>query len=108
MDWKWSKEEDDFRQEVRDYLKAELPPGWGKEIFYDQDDDEQFRFAHEFTKKLAQAWMAGGLLAEGFGWTRLAILETSHLLRRNGLRRSPDRGHQCRSLPWPDHYVVWH
>ena len=40
MDWKWSKEEDDFRQEVRDYLKAELPSGWGKEIFYDQDDDE--------------------------------------------------------------------
>ena len=58
MDWKWSKEEDDFRQEVRDYLKAELPPGWGKEIFYDQDDDEQFRFAHEFTKKLAKrGWL---------------------------------------------------
>ena len=41
MDWKWSKEEEDFRQEVRDYLKAELPPGWGKEIFYDQDDDKE-------------------------------------------------------------------
>ena len=58
MDWKWSKEEEDFRQEVRGYLKAELPPGWGKEIFYDQDDDEQFKFAHEFTKKLAtRGWL---------------------------------------------------
>jgi alkylation response protein AidB-like acyl-CoA dehydrogenase len=58
MDWKWSKEEEDFRQEVRGYLKAELPPGWGKEIFYDQDDDEQFKFAHEFTKKLAKrGWL---------------------------------------------------
>jgi alkylation response protein AidB-like acyl-CoA dehydrogenase len=58
MDWKWSKEEDDFRQEVRDYLTAELPAGWGQEIFYDQDDDEQFKFAHEFTKRLAtKGWL---------------------------------------------------
>ncbi len=58
MDWKWSNEEEGFRQEVRDYLKAELPTGWGKEIFYDQDDDEQFKFAHEFTKKLAKkGWL---------------------------------------------------
>lgn len=58
MEWKWSEEEADFRQEVRDYLKAELPSGWGRTVFYDQDDDEQFRFAHEFTKKLAKkGWL---------------------------------------------------
>ncbi|MGH8060213.1 MAG: acyl-CoA dehydrogenase family protein [Candidatus Entotheonellia bacterium] len=58
MEWKWSEEEGQFRQEVRDYLKAELPSGWGKEIFYDQDDDEQFRFAHEFTKRLSRkGWL---------------------------------------------------
>jgi alkylation response protein AidB-like acyl-CoA dehydrogenase len=58
MEWKWSEEEAEFREEVRAYLQAELPGGWGKEIFYDQDDDAQFTFAHEFTKKLAQrGWL---------------------------------------------------
>jgi alkylation response protein AidB-like acyl-CoA dehydrogenase len=58
MDWKWSKEEEEFRQEVRDYLRAELPRGWGREVFYDPDDDEQFAFAHQFTKRLAKkGWL---------------------------------------------------
>ncbi len=59
MDFQFTAEDNAFRQEVRDFLQAELPPEWGKTQFYDPDDDEQFAFAHEFTKKLARkGWLA--------------------------------------------------
>ncbi len=59
MDFNWSQDEEDFRQEVRAFLQAELPEGWGVTQFWDPDDDSQFEFAHEFTKKLGQNnWLA--------------------------------------------------
>lgn len=59
MDFNWSQDEEDFRQEVRAFLQAELPEGWGVTQFWDPDDDSQFEFAHEFTKKLGQKnWLA--------------------------------------------------
>ena len=35
-------------------FSAELPEGWGITQFWDPDDDAQFAFAHEFTKKLGR------------------------------------------------------
>jgi alkylation response protein AidB-like acyl-CoA dehydrogenase len=59
MDFSWSAEEEAFRQEVREVLRAELPEGWGETQFWDPDDDRQFAFAHAFTKKLgARNWLA--------------------------------------------------
>ena len=59
MDFAWSAEEETFRGEIRDFLQAELPAGWGITQFWDPDDDAQFAFAHEFTKKLGrQNWLA--------------------------------------------------
>jgi alkylation response protein AidB-like acyl-CoA dehydrogenase len=59
MDFRWSAEEETFRQEIREFLQAELPEGWGLTQFWDPDDDSQFAFAHEFTKKLGQRnWLA--------------------------------------------------
>ena len=59
MDFRWSAEEDAFRQEIQEFLRAELPEGWGVTQFWDPDDDEQFFIAHEFTKKLgAKNWLA--------------------------------------------------
>ena len=59
MDFSWTAEEEEFRQEIREFLQAELPEGWGITEFWDPDDDEQFTFAHEFTKKLGtRNWLA--------------------------------------------------
>ena len=54
MDFAWSAEEETFRGEIREFLQAELPEGWGITQFWDPDDDAQFAFAHEFTKKLGR------------------------------------------------------
>ena len=59
MDFAWSAEEETFREEIREFLQAELPEGWGITQFWDPDDDSQFAFAHEFTKKLGRKnWLA--------------------------------------------------
>jgi alkylation response protein AidB-like acyl-CoA dehydrogenase len=59
MDFTWSAEEEAFRQEIRAFLQAELPEGWGVTQFWDPDDDAQFALAYEFTKKLGQRnWLA--------------------------------------------------
>jgi len=54
MDFTWSAEEEAFREEIRAFLQTELPEGWGSTQFWDPDDDSQFAFAHEFTKKLGK------------------------------------------------------
>lgn len=59
MDFTWSAEEEAFREDIRAFLQTELPQGWGLTQFWDPDDDAQFAFAHEFTKKLGQRnWLA--------------------------------------------------
>ena len=59
MDFAWSAEEETFRGEIRAFLQAELPEGWGVTQFWDPDDDAQFAFAHAFTQKLGKKnWLA--------------------------------------------------
>jgi hypothetical protein len=54
MDFAWSAEEEASRGEIRAFLQAAFPAGWGITQFWDPDDDAQFAFAHEFTKKLGR------------------------------------------------------
>ena len=57
MDFSWSQEEQEFRQEIRDFLKSELPPGWNDTLVLDHEDDEYIRLAKDFTGKLgAKGW----------------------------------------------------
>src|SRR6266699_1862124 len=37
MDFSWSREEEEFRQEIRDFLKAELPQGWNDTLVLDKE-----------------------------------------------------------------------
>ena len=57
MDFSWSREEEEFRQGVRDFLKAELPAGWNDTLVLDHEDEEYIQLAKEFTQKLgAKGW----------------------------------------------------
>jgi len=58
MDYRFTPEEEAFRQEVRSFLRAELPEGWDYDPF--ELHDENWEFALAFTKKLAA----------GSGWRR--------------------------------------
>ena len=40
MDFSWSREEEEFRQDIRDFLKAELPQGWNDTLVLDKESEE--------------------------------------------------------------------
>ncbi|HEU4759024.1 MAG TPA: acyl-CoA dehydrogenase family protein [Dehalococcoidia bacterium] len=56
MDFRFTPQEEQFRGEVQQFLKEELPPGWQDQFDTDTDMglEGQSDFARGFTKKLAQ------------------------------------------------------
>ncbi|MGQ9572799.1 MAG: acyl-CoA dehydrogenase family protein [Dehalococcoidia bacterium] len=57
MDFRFSPEEEAFRQELRGWLKENVPPDW--EGVFLEEDDKEWRQGRAFIKKLAQkGWVA--------------------------------------------------
>ena len=50
MDFSWSRDEEEFRQEIRNFLKAELPQGWNDTLVLDKESDEYIALAKGFTQ----------------------------------------------------------
>ena len=50
MDFSWSREEEEFRQEIRDFLKAELPQGWNDTLVLDKESEEYIDLAKTLHK----------------------------------------------------------
>ena len=72
MDFGFTPEEEAFRQEIRQFLKEELPPDW--EGFEDEFAPENFEFTKQIVKKLgAKGWLALAWPKEYGGLARPAI-----------------------------------
>ena len=87
MEFNFSPEEEAFRQELRGFLKRELPEGWVGPT--DEDGDEHWELTLRMHKKLADK-----------GWLTMAWPEA----RCSGARgtRSPSRARTLRrSRPGP-------
>ena len=57
MDFRFSPQEEAFRQELRAWLEEVVPPDW--EGVFLEEDEESWRFGRNFSKKLARkGWMA--------------------------------------------------
>jgi 3-oxocholest-4-en-26-oyl-CoA dehydrogenase alpha subunit len=72
MDFSWSRDEEEFRQEIRDFLKAELPQGWNDTLVLDKESDAYIALAKDFTKRVgAKGWLAAHWPQEygGLGWS---------------------------------------
>ena len=72
MDFSWSRDEEEFRQEIRDFLKAELPQGWNDTLVLDKESDEFITLAKDFTRRVgAKGWLAAHWPQEygGLGWS---------------------------------------
>lgn len=59
MDFSFTPEQEAFRQEIREWLKQELPPGWeGFGGLEDEFDTENFEFTKQMARKLGQkGWL---------------------------------------------------
>src|SRR3970282_33749 len=99
MDYRFTPEEEAFRQEVRTFLRAELPEGWDYDPF--ELHDENWEFALAFTKRLAgrggggrrfrraglrEGWASDRLELQDENW-EFALAFTKRLAGRGGWRR---------------------
>jgi len=64
MDFSFSAEEERFRQDLREWLKNHLPPGWGTSAFKVPRGDERIQFLRDWQRNLH----AGGYL--GLSWPK--------------------------------------
>ena len=59
MDFSWSREEEEFRQDIRTFLNAELPAGWNDTLVLDKESDEFITLAKAFSQKVGtKGWLA--------------------------------------------------
>jgi alkylation response protein AidB-like acyl-CoA dehydrogenase len=59
LDLRFTAEEEAFRQEVRGFLKKELPPGMERSVIHGGETDEEWEFTKQFTRKLGdKGWIA--------------------------------------------------
>src|SRR4030042_5784751 len=81
MEFRFSEQEERLREEIRDFVKAELPPDWALGMFEEGDSDEEWAFIMSISKKLSQkGWLTmtwpreyGGQGASG--WKALVYAE---------------------------------
>ena len=79
MEFKFPAETEQWRSELRAFLKQEIPPGFeGDDDFFDNED--QMAFARQFTKKLgSRGWFAPAWPREygggGLSRAQLGVLE---------------------------------
>ena len=88
MDYRFTPEEEAFRQEVRTFLRAELPESWDYDPF--ELHDEQWDFARDFTKKLgAKRWLAPAW-PEEYGGLGLDFMKQVVMAEEMAYHRAPN------------------
>jgi len=88
MDYRFSDEEESFRQEVRTFLRSELPADWDYDPF--EITAERWPFAREFTKKLAaKGWIAPAWPVE-YGGQAMGYMKQVVLSEEVAYHRAPN------------------
>jgi alkylation response protein AidB-like acyl-CoA dehydrogenase len=71
MEFRFAPEEEKFRSEIRDFLRAELPPNWGTTAgvgALGEGGEERWEFLRDFQRRLARkGWLTLGWPAEHGG-----------------------------------------
>ena len=59
MDLRFTEEEEAFRKEIKDFVKAELPPEMERPVIHGGETEEEWEFVKKFTRKLGEkGWIA--------------------------------------------------
>jgi 3-oxocholest-4-en-26-oyl-CoA dehydrogenase alpha subunit len=87
MDFRFTPEEEAFRQELRSWLRENVPPDW--EGVFLEENDEEWKQGRAFIKKLAQkGWVAPGWPKEYGGMEASPALQLAYN-EEMGYQRAP-------------------
>ena len=77
MDFSFNEDQQEFRNEFRDWLETNLPDGWGKGDWQLPDDDqERTKFLKDWQRTMAEDGWAGPHWPEEYGGMGLSAIET--------------------------------
>ncbi len=99
MDFRLSPEEEAFRQEVRDWLKENLPKGWSGDRFTRDRDPETWNIYRDFAGKLAEKkWVAPAWPVE-YGGLGLSAIQQLIFNEEMALHQAP-LGYSLMGVGW--------
>lgn len=75
MDFNYTAEEVQFRQDLRYWLQNALPPGWGETVFEPEDEDERAMFRLDWERKLHSGGWSGINWPKDYGGRGATLIE---------------------------------
>ena len=101
MDFRFTEEEEAFRQEVRDWLRKEIPARWfelGVALW--EEDDETWAIARQFERKLAEkGWLAPAYPSQ-YGGIDATHMEQAILSEEKAYAWAPTTGSDIMTVGW--------
>jgi alkylation response protein AidB-like acyl-CoA dehydrogenase len=90
MDFSYSAENQKFRDELRDWLRANLPSGWGETTFEPEDEDENARFRLDWERKLFQGGWNGIAWPKKYGGRGATLIEQAIFAEEMAKAKAPE------------------
>ncbi len=90
MDFNFTPEQDAFRTEVRTWLAAALPPGWGETVHEPAKESDRAAFKRDWDRQLYQAGWAGIAWPREYGGRGATLVEQAIFLEEMARARAPE------------------
>ncbi len=89
MDLSFTEEEERFRQRVRDFMKANLPEGWGTPGYKGTAGEETMELQRDWTRRLHQAGFLGMAWPKEYGGQGASQIELAIFNEESARFRAP-------------------
>ena len=90
MDFNYTPEQEAFRAEVRDWVRAALPSGWGTTVHEPLDEAERAELKQDWDRKLFDAGWAGIAWPTEYGGRGTTLVEQAIFLEEMAKARAPE------------------
>jgi alkylation response protein AidB-like acyl-CoA dehydrogenase len=90
VDFNYTPAEEQFRSELRGWLAAALPHGWGETVFEPEDEDQRARFRLAWERKLYEGGWAGINWPKAYGGRGATLIERAIFAEEMARARAPE------------------
>lgn len=90
MDFNYAPEEQEFRRQLRLWLKNALPKGWGETLFEPEDEEERYMFRRDWDRKLSSGGWSGINWPVEYGGRGATLVERSIFAEEMARAKAPE------------------
>jgi alkylation response protein AidB-like acyl-CoA dehydrogenase len=107
MDFRFTEQDEAFRQEIRDWLKDNLPKDWEGDRFGRNRDDEDMNVYREFAKRLAKKSWVAPHWPEEYGGLGLSVMQQLVFNEEMSSAQAPI-GYSAMGVGWAGPTIIVH